>query len=73
MKDAFESDDSYLIFTEDAKDDKLLQDSLKNGDSANIRNSDNPNSEGDNVNSSKFKKISKKKKDFQWKIMWVRQ
>ena len=31
MKDAFESDESYLVVTEDARDDKFSSEYLKDG------------------------------------------
>ncbi len=73
MKDAFESDESYLIVTEEIKEERLIGEALHSDSNINIKGPGNGvNVEGDSYNL-KTKKISKKNKGFHWKIMWVKQ
>jgi len=68
MKDAFESDDSYLAVTEEIREERAHNEAMINGGSKN-----SPIKGGISDANAKAKKIVKKKKDFHWKIMWVKQ
>ena len=72
MKDAFESDESYLAVTEEIREERALNESMNNGIGGN-RNSPVKGGSVDVNGNIKVKKITKKKKDFHWKIMWVKQ
>lgn len=72
MKDAFESDDSYLEVAEGINQERALNQAMNNGISGN-KNVVIAGVQSDANGGIKAKKIIKKKKDFQWKIMWVKQ
>lgn len=69
MKDAFESDDSYLVINEELRDDRFGNDPHGFNGSKNA----GPGGEHGNHHSFKMKKIAKRRKDFQWKYLWVKQ
>ncbi len=72
MKDAFESDESYLAVTEEIRQERAMNEAMNNGNGVN-RNSPIKGGSADVNGNIKVKKITKKKKDFHWKIMWVKQ
>ena len=74
MKDAFQSDDSYLILTEEIREEKIIGEALHNRTESNPKGSANGiiNSEEAKTDL-KSKKISKRNKGFNWKLMWVKQ